>query len=222
LEKRKDRLYHFIEEANRENLPKNKISVFKAFDGTVKDFKISPILANMFLKSSFLLFQHRNPAIANQLSHYFIIKNQILHNYKNIIIFQDDVKLKSGFISDLIEVLNNLPNDFEILWLGFHKHSFLKDFIPWDIDSHYDENDFVKKLVNNHVCILKDDINPCSLAYVISLEGAKNWIEHVEKNGFEMETDHNFNNYLKSKNIFYSSRKVLCTGNNKFSSDIFK
>jgi hypothetical protein len=69
---------------------------------------------------------------------------------------------------------------------------------------------------------LNDDINPCSLAYIATYEGAVNYIEHVNKYVFKYATDGNFNKYLLSKNIMYSSYDVLCTGNSDFKSDVFE
>lgn len=64
-------------------------------------------------------------------------------------------------------------------------------------------------------------INPTSLAYIVTNKGCQNLITYFETNGFSHETDWNYNLYLQSKNIFYGSKLVLCTGNNKFPSDVF-
>ena len=79
----------------------------------------------------------------------------------------------------------------------------------------------VKYPVNSYISILNDTVNPCSLGYIVTLNGAKNLINHFNTNGFLRATDWNFNDYLRSKNIFYGSNLVLCTGNPDFSSDIF-
>jgi hypothetical protein len=59
------------------------------------------------------------------------------------------------------------------------------------------------------------------LSYIITCDGAKNIIGHFEKNGFPYATDISLNRYLISKNIFYGSRKILCTGDPSFGTDIF-
>jgi hypothetical protein len=79
----------------------------------------------------------------------------------------------------------------------------------------------IKQDLNNAVCILNDTVNPCSLGYIVTLQGAKNLIKHFNEIGFRRATDWNYNDYLRSKNLFYGSRLVLCTGNPNFGSDIF-
>jgi hypothetical protein len=79
----------------------------------------------------------------------------------------------------------------------------------------------IKQDLNNDVCILNDTVNPCSLGYIVTLQGAKNLIKHFNEIGFRRATDWNYNDYLRSKNLFYGSRLVLCTGNPNFGSDIF-
>jgi GR25 family glycosyltransferase involved in LPS biosynthesis len=222
LERRKDRLIHFINEVKRENIPLDKIQVFKAFDGKSPEFKLTENLKKLFIKADYLKTAFVKTIIANQLSHYYILKTQIEKNYKNILIFQDDVVLKNGFENDLIDILNNLPENYEILWIGLHKMAVFDKFIPWNINGKYETKSYIDESYNEFIGLAnKNETNPCSLAYIISLEGAKNYIDHIEKNGFIQATDHNFNNYLRTKNIMYISKKVLCTGNNLFKSDVF-
>ena len=77
------------------------------------------------------------------------------------------------------------------------------------------------QLINVSKCILKENINPCSLAYILTLKGAKNMVSFFEKTGFLRATDGNFNDYLQTKKIFYGSTTVLVTGNSDLKSDIF-
>ena len=69
--------------------------------------------------------------------------------------------------------------------------------------------------------ILNKDVNPCSLAYIVTLKGAINLLFFFEKNGFHRATDWNYNDYLNNNNIFYGSSSVLCTGDPTLGSDIF-
>ena len=84
-----------------------------------------------------------------------------------------------------------------------------------------EEKELSKKNINEYICILNDTINPCSLGYIVTLQGAINLIEFFNKNGFFRATDWNYNDYLKFKNIYYGSRLVLATGNPNFQSDVF-
>jgi len=68
----------------------------------------------------------------------------------------------------------------------------------------------------------REGVNPCSLAYVVSREGAAAFLRHVvRRGGFPRATDGNFNDYLEAKGIFYGSRRVLATVNASFGSNIF-
>lgn len=67
---------------------------------------------------------------------------------------------------------------------------------------------------------VKNTINPCSLGYIVTFNGAKNILDFFNRYGFLRATDWNYNDYLNSKNIFYGSTTVLCSGNN-LGSDIF-
>ena len=119
--------------------------------------------------------------------------------------------------------MDNLPNNAEIINFGFHKNASYADFVSWNLNNpEIEDNNFlIKQKINNYVCLLKDNINPCSLSYIVTLQGAKNFINYINKIGFLRATDRNYNDYLLSKNIFYGSNVVLATGNTKFESDIF-
>jgi GR25 family glycosyltransferase involved in LPS biosynthesis len=144
----------------------------------------------------------------------------IKNNYEYVVIFQDDVIFKDNFINDLDKVMDNLPKNAEIINIGFHKYAAFDKFIPWNFLTD-DSNIQIKNKVNDFVCKLVDTINPCSLGYIVTLQGAKNLVANFKTNGFIRATDRNFNDYLISKDIFYGTNTVLCTGNNKLGSDIF-
>ena len=93
--------------------------------------------------------------------------------------------------------------------------------LHWHNTETNDVDKISKEVVNSHICKMKPDMNPCSLAYIVTLQGAKNMIAHFNETGFRKATDHNFNEYLIEKDIFYSSNTILVTGNPKLGSDIF-
>jgi hypothetical protein len=111
----------------------------------------------------------------------------------------------------------SIPDDAEIVNVGFHKRAVYSYFEAWD----FNDGILVGTMVNEHICKLDHSVNPCSLAYIITRRGAINMIEHFNQTGFLRATDHNYNHYLISKNIFYGSTVVLCTGNPVLGSDIF-
>lgn len=220
LERRSDRLDHFFDECKKENLSFSNVEIFKAYDS--KTYNINNDELKMFKNVDFgMNSAHSKPCMCNQLSHYNILKDIVKNKYKKCIIFQDDVKLKSNFVKDVNNVIDNIPEDTEIVWIGLHKEysgSYFRDF---DLDDNKDKS-YVKERVNEYICKYKDNINPCSLAYIVTYNGAKRYIDYVNKRGFLYATDVNFNIYLIDNNIMYGSYDVLCTGNSKFKSDVFE
>jgi hypothetical protein len=114
-----------------------------------------------------------------------------------------------------------MPEDTQMLNIGLHAWAWFGEYKPWNLDQYDDFQVYQKQKINEYVCTAKDDINPASLAYIITLEGAKKLINTIETKRFHTYTDHYFNQYLMNKQIFYMSRKLLCTGNPKLGSDIF-
>ena len=143
----------------------------------------------------------------------------IKYNYKYILIFQDDAILKNNFVEEINKIINEMPENSEIINIGFHKEAVCSFFIGYELD--IDKPKLSKIDVTNNICILNNSINPCSLAYIVTLNGANNLINYFNDTGFIDLTDTNYNNYLISKNIFYGSKQVLVTGNHNFKSDIF-
>jgi GR25 family glycosyltransferase involved in LPS biosynthesis len=224
LDRRPDRYEHFLKEIHNHNIPFDKVQRFEALDG--KTYKFSQKEKDMFKRSDFRTQNYSAKIMGNQLSHYKILEEMIKKNYEYIIIFQDDVIFRKNFV----EYMNNfdIPKDAEIINIGYHKFAAYNNFIPYNIDKplinskiNEDEKHIIKHSVNEYVGILTDTINPCSLAYIVTLKGAKNLKRYFDDVGFLRATDMNYNDYLKSKNIFYGSKYILCTGNPCLGSDIF-
>ena len=121
----------------------------------------------------------------------------------------------------------------EIVNLSLHQKADGKEFIAWNFtndsdsksDSKSDNKDsevICSRKINEYVSVWKEDCNPCSLAYLVTLQGAKNIVTYFEMFGFRETTDCNFNKYLQNKDIFYGSSKVMATTNTDFESDIFR
>ena len=68
--------------------------------------------------------------------------------------------------------MDNIPTNAEIVNIGFHKHS-----VPFDLSVSDNFNDVGDTKVNEYICHLKRSINPCSLAYIVTLKGASKLIE---------------------------------------------
>lgn len=216
LERRPERKEHFMKECQREGLPSDKICIFKAIDGN-KPID-SPYL-HLFNNCDFKRIRSYNNLVGNQLSHFLILKDIVEKKRELSVIFQDDVMLCKDFSSKLTDVVREIPAGTEIIWLGFHKEAYMSHFEPWPINEDY-EIDYIKEYVTPHIGRIGYP-NPCSLAYIVTLEGARNLVEYFEKEGFKRATDGNYNDYLRVRDNSYCSKYVLCTGNNIFRSDVF-
>jgi GR25 family glycosyltransferase involved in LPS biosynthesis len=219
LERRPDRNAHFLNECKNNDLPLEKVVRFNALDGLTYNFSEDEM--KLFEKVCYKYHSSANKIMCNQLGHYYILKEMVEKEYNYIIILQDDVIFRDNFTDYIDRLLENIPLDAEIINIGFHKWAFLSHFVKWDFDSDSDYDKIGKIKINNDICLLQDRVNPCSLAYLVTLNGAKKLVDYFSTNGFSRETDHEYNDYLRYRNIFYGSNTVLCTGNANLGSDIF-
>jgi GR25 family glycosyltransferase involved in LPS biosynthesis len=219
LDKRPNRRDHFLEQCRLQNVPQDLIERFTAIDGDTHQFTQQEI--ELFKNSDFIHKWFAKRIMGNQLSHYYIMKEAVKNKYNYIVVFQDDALLRDDFTFLLENVLDNLPKNSEMVNIGFHKNGSGANFVRWDLTSENDHLELSAKRMNKWVCKLKHGINPCSLAYILTLKGAENMTKYFENNGFLRATDGNFNDYLEKGNIFYGSTPVLVTGNSDLQSDIF-
>lgn len=52
-------------------------------------------------------------------SHRLVYEDVVAHNYQKILVLEDDVVIDKHYISLLPQVLNDLPDDWELLYFGF-------------------------------------------------------------------------------------------------------
>ena len=230
-----DRNKSFINNCRKQDIPFLKIQRFEAVDGTT--FGFTKEVINMFMNCDFFRtlikfrksgMDEKNYKIAvetsrkimgNQLSHYNILHDIVNNNYEYVIVCQDDAMFNNNFVEYIDKLMENIPEDAELINIGLNKHPQCAITTPWDFNQEADSS-IAKEMVNNYVCKLKPDTNPCSLAYIVTLQGAKNLIQYFLTHGFLKATDYNYNEYLTNKDIFYCSRKILVTSG-EFKSDIF-
>ena len=218
LERRRDRREHFENQCKIEGIPMEKVQRFEAIDGTTCEF--SDEQCRMFTKCDYLHTPYVKKIMANQLGHYYILKEMIATQCECIIVLQDDVIFKPGFIQRVQNVLSSVPENAEIVNIGLYQWACFDQSIPW-VFKDDDREAISKQIINDEICIWNDGINPCSLAYIVTMKGAINLVNHFDTTGFLRAADHNFNDYLRNRNIFYGSTTILCTGNSNLGSDIF-
>lgn len=219
LDKRTDRNEHVLKQIEKAGISMNQVKRFSAINGDTYSFSDEEL--HLFRNADFMHTPSAKKMMGNQLSHFSIFKDAVQNKYERVLILQDDVVFRDDFVSHLNHVSKSLPADCEIINLGMHEYCYFNVFRAYDLTA---TDDFVRveqEKVNPYVSIWKNTIQPCSLSYIITNQGAKNMIAHFEKVGFPCGTDIAFNRYLQKKNIFYGSRTVLCTGDPSFGTDIF-
>lgn len=186
------------------------VEKFTAIDG--KTFEPTMDQSQMFRNCKYKNSPFCKNIMANQLSHYYILQDMVKKGYASILILQDDVVFKTNFTIELDHVLISIPEDAEIINIGLHKFAAFADFVPIDLENPRENKTPSKRIINRFVCELKDHINPCSLAYIVTKKGCHNLLQHFQTYGFHDHTDLNYNQYLQERNINYASSTVLCTG----------
>ena len=224
LAERTDRNQHFLEQCSKQRVPLDKIKRFEAINGLTYNFSLEE--TQMFKNVNYLDMPTKLKIMGNQLSHFNIFLEMIKHNYQNIVICQDDVVLKDGFTNYIDLLLNNIPEDAEIVHFGFHKYAVRDIFLPFDLNTN-DNNNLSYSTVNDYVCKLVPDFNALynsnnTTGYILTLKGAKNYVKHILQNGFKYATDCDLNQYLIDNNIYFGSRTVLATTVPNFGSDVFE
>jgi GR25 family glycosyltransferase involved in LPS biosynthesis len=222
LNRREDRKHHFLNQCMKENLPMNKVCRIEAIDGVIHNFHNNELQmfsnVKLYINNDIII----KKIMGNQLSHYYLLKEIIRENQQMTIVFQDDAVLIPNFMEYIDNVTANLPINAEMINIGLHNIAINEYSEPWVFNANNNDIDKISsQVINEYICKLKPDVNPCSLAYIITLEGAKNMVSYFEQYGFATATDFNFNDYLLSKDIFYSSNTILVTGNPSLGSDIF-
>lgn len=222
LDRSRERMINLVNNIKDSNLPLNKVSKFRAVDGNnlLNEKGVTHELLSLFVKSDLYFYKNTNNLIACAISHFFIYKLICDAEYKNTIILEDDCILKNDVIKDLEDILNNIPEDADIIFIGKNKEAVGSHIVPWDINGEYSYETFTKKSVNEYVGVLKDDDNPTTIGYIITLQGAKNIVKHIEENGFNRAIDWVLNDYLRKNDKMYISKKILCTSDTKLLSTI--
>ena len=226
LDRRPDRNTHFLNQCRQHDLPFSKIQRFQAVDGLTFNFteQIISLFANCDYFRTLNSYRENNmlekyykiaegltkKIMGNQLSHYIILKDIINNNYEYTIIFQDDAKFNNNFVEYIDNLIEKMPEDTEIMNIGANKLADGAYVIPWDFEKDSEET-IIREKLNDYVGRLDKDMNPCSLAYIVTKKGAQNLVEYFNRVGFLKATDFNFNDYLMRKNIFYSCRKIMVT-----------
>jgi len=126
--------------------------------------------------------------IACSLSHRNLYNHIVENNYQRVLIFEDDVIPIIESLKHISSSLKELPEDWELVYLGYNKHEFITPKLKrkqafYSISSRLGLMKWNNVMVNNmlpkpfskHLRVA--GFHDCTHAYAVSLEGAKKLVK---------------------------------------------
>jgi GR25 family glycosyltransferase involved in LPS biosynthesis len=213
LKRRDDRYKSCIRQFEEQKFPMERVYRFLGKDARTYDVDAEDW--RLFDRADFIHDARiRKPIVCNFLCHLDIWNLMIEWKLPYLIVMQDDIVLRNQFMYHVDNVLRYLPDDAELVTLG------LPEQVAVERVNEASRREWFTDEVTPAVSRLQPSINPCSLCYLLTLEGARNLVAHAAR-GVTRAGDGWMNDYCKSKNIFYASSIVLATHNRSLGSDIF-
>lgn len=135
------------------------------------------------------------------LKHNYIWEKMVNEDIENVLVLEDDALLKDNFVNLFNSYIDELPNDYDLLWVG----SCCGLHAP---------------IINNKHIYIKDG-SRCTHAYMISKKCAEKMIEYHKINNYPC--DFMFNEAIKKYNFKnYWLEPDLISQNNMFMTSIQK
>lgn len=140
------------------------------------------------------------------LSHIKIYEEIIKNKYKNTLILEDDIYFEDDFYNVLNDALNELPKDYDILYLG--------SFGLSDIQSYYDYNNIFKifNLLKNkekkeYKTIYIPEYALGTYGYIISNNGCEKLLNIIKKLNYHIDFTIAYNN--NKLKIYGTKKKII-------------
>lgn len=131
-----------------------------------------------------------NSIIGCAISHIKIYEDIINKGYKNALILEDDIYIYDDFYDILNKAFEELPDNYDILYLGFLNFFNLKK------NNNTNKNIFIPILpFGTH-------------AYIISNKGCKILLKHLRKNIF-IHIDFMINLNMNKLNVYATKKKII-------------
>jgi len=130
-----------------------------------------------------------NSMLGCALSHLFVWQDAIKNNYNNILVLEDDVYFTDDFNEYLKNIMEELPNDYDILYLGYSELFCQK---PKDCSFNY----------------ISKPISPLALhAYIVSNKGLKKLVNLITK--IDDHIDQKVLKIIKKLDAYLSQKKIV-------------
>jgi glycosyl transferase family 25 len=172
-----DRVYCISLEENINNR-KNLTSIFKSYG-----FEVYFHIVN----------RNNDPTQGCMNSHIWCLEDAKKNNYNNILIFEDDVTFNDEIISSFEKQKIEIPQDFDIFYLGYH------------INKGYKYDEFLLKTLSAQ----------CTHSYIVSKKCINYILNNIHLDWKENKVWYNRNKYEKMQNfnnraidLFYA--KIIC------------
>jgi glycosyl transferase family 25 len=130
-----------------------------------------------------------NGMIGCGLSHLFVWQDAVKNNYKNIVVLEDDVHFTYDFNEYLHNIMEEVPNDYDILYLGYGEKNYN---LPKDSSFNY---------------IYKPKFPLLTHAMIISNKGLKKLLKLITK--IDDHIDWKIARNAKKLNIYASNKKIV-------------
>jgi glycosyl transferase family 25 len=146
-----------------------------------------------------------NGMIGCGLSHIKIYEDVINNNYNNVLILEDDIYFEDDFHYILNNALDELPNDYDILYIG--------SFGLSSKDTYYDYNNFLKIVsnkkteTNSYKTIYCPEFPLGTHAMIISNKGCKKLLEIINKINYHIDFQISLNN--QDLNTYATNKKIV-------------
>ena len=179
-----------------------------------------------FRNSDFLASPHFLNIVGNCLSHYRAWEEAARQGSNSVtLIMQDDAILISSFRQHLEEILAQLPADALALFIADHIYAVYEKFVPVDLE-HQDlstrlaqRKEPITSLIAKYQDIWADH---CSLAYLVTPQGATELLSYTKQNGFSRAADRYLRDVMVGLGKNYCSVRCLVTSSSElFTSDIW-
>jgi len=102
----------WVTQYDRENITESQIKSVYEFDASYTDIHIDPNTGDPPIRIL------RRPEIACYLSHYHCIKDHFDNNFEYTLVLEDDVIFEDDAFLKVTEILNKMPIDCDICYLG--------------------------------------------------------------------------------------------------------
>ena len=192
LTSRSDRRKNIEKQCNEHEL--TDVFCYEAKDA--RTYKINQEEWSLFKQADFLTDDsNRKPIMCTILTHRSLWYDIVHQDIPYLVVLQDNIILCNDFRKKIQLVIEHLPENAEIVWIGSYSNMLFQE------------------QVTPYVSRIEPNINPGVSSYIITNKGAGNLIEKMDN--IRKPFDWYLNEYLVSNHIFYGSNETLVSYKNK-------